>query len=108
MYVFIDWLSTPFQGRTKERIKTLLTRHRIYPGVKKVVDPTPGQKCLGVDLVVHVDNQQIFLQVKPSYCWANVTKKMTYANVAIIAADDNTPEGLLTKKVVEGLDYFRT
>jgi hypothetical protein len=108
MYVFIDWLSAPFQGHTKERIKTLLTRHRIYPGVTKVADPTPGQKCLGVDLVVHVDNQQIFLQVKPSYRWASVTKKMTYANVAIIAADDNTPEGLLTKKVVEGLDYFRT
>jgi len=107
MYTLIDWLSTPFQGHTKERIKKLLLRHRIYKGVTDVVDATPRQKRIGVDLVVHVNNQRIFLQIQPNYNWANIAKKYTVANVAIIAANDRTPEGLLTKKLTDGLDYFR-
>ena len=107
MYRFLNWLSKPFQGNTKARIKHLLLRQQIYKGVKEVRDPTPNQKRIGVDLVVRVDNQTIFLQITPDYYWANLTKRYTYANVAIIAANDRTPEGLLAKKWTEGLDYFR-
>lgn len=107
MYTIIDWLSRPFQGNTEKRVKTLLLRHNVYRGVTDVVEATPAQKWLGVDLVVHINKRIVFLQLQPNYRWANIAKRHTYANVAIIVANNATSEELLTSKLITGLDYFQ-
>lgn len=107
MYTCINVLSSPFKGATLSRIKRLLLERKIYRGVKEIKNATPGQAILGIDLVVTLDAQTVFLQIQPGYKWAAVTRKFTLANVAIIVANNQTPDGLLIKKLTEGLDYFR-
>lgn len=109
MGYFWNKITRPFTGNLEQRVLRLLNDAHTYRGVKTVCSPTPLQRDLGVDLVVTISrgtDRIVYLQLQPNYKTADISKRFTTANLAIIVANSRTSDELLVKKLREGLDYF--
>lgn len=93
----------------EKRIRRLLLERRICSDVTDVTRGTKDQRARGIDLIVHLrdTDRKIYLQLRPTYWLANAAAKFTKNNVVMVVARKYTPEGLLQKKLLEGIAYFR-